>query len=200
MFKTLLTLDRNDLKKVNRDIAFDCVFYTILTLFLAFMFFLTNFWLATVQVVNVSMNDTLYEGNVLFLDRLQKVDRFDVIVFKHSETEDYIKRVIGLPGDTVYTINYEVYVNGEKIEEDYVRPCDKPGIYNGKKITRVLSTLEDVAPITMGDNEYFVMGDNREHSADSREFGPISGDLIKGVVLEWSIEHTDELTKIFDKK
>ncbi len=110
-----------------------------------------------------SMEDTLYHNDNLIVDkisyRFHEPERFDVIVFPaHYDSKTYlVKRVIGLPGETVY-IDGEgnIYIDDELLEEDY-----------GKEV--MLSGGIAQASITLGEDEYFVLGDNRNHSLDSRD-------------------------------
>ncbi len=118
-----------------------------------------------VKVTGVSMQDTLYQGDLLLLDKVSykfsNIKRFDVVVVK-EEDELLIKRVIGLPGESVSYIDNELYINDELVEENY--SIGETGDF--------LSELKN--------DEYFVMGDNREESADSRNFGSYSKDDILG--------------------
>lgn len=109
-----------------------------------------------------SMNDTLQNGDQLFVDkvsyRFSEPKRFDIIVFelKDAPGTHYIKRIIGLPGETVQIIDGYVYINGELLEEHY-----------GKD--EVIDEARRAAePITLGEDEYFVLGDNRNNSTDGR--------------------------------
>lgn len=123
-----------------------------------------------------SMENTLYHNDNLIVDkvsyRFSEPERFDVIVFPaHYDANTYlVKRVIGLPGETIY-IDGEgnIYVDEELLEEDY-----------GKEV--ILSGGIAQAPITLGEDEYFVLGDNRNHSLDSRDHmvGNISKEDIIG--------------------
>ena len=109
-----------------------------------------------------SMNPTLTNGDNLIVNkityRFTDPKRFDIVVFpyQHMKHTYYIKRIIGLPGETVY-IDPEgnIYINDEILEEDY-----------GKEIIKDAGRASE--PITLGDDEYFVMGDNRNDSSDSR--------------------------------
>lgn len=122
-----------------------------------------------------SMEPTLTEGDRVLVNKLSydlhDVNRGDVIVFERppnepvSEIEDLIKRVVGLPGDTVEGRDGRVYVNGTPLEEPYLP-------------SGVLT--DPFAPIEVPEGHVFVMGDNRGNSRDSRVFGPISEDLIVG--------------------
>lgn len=107
------------------------------------------------------MQNTLYNKDQLIVDkisyRFRDPERFDIIVFpfQYKENTYYIKRIIGLPGETVQILDGDIYINGEVLEEDY-----------GKE-TMVVSGRA-VNEIQLGEDEYFVLGDNRNHSEDSR--------------------------------
>lgn len=127
-----------------------------------------------------SMMNTLKNGDNIILDkisyRFHDPERFDIIVFPvANEEKNYIKRVIGLPGETVQIVNGFIYitsVDGEfyELEESYGAEVmlDDAGNY--------LTTI----PLKLGEDQYFVLGDNRNDSIDSRRIGPISRDIIKG--------------------
>ena len=113
-------------------------------------------------MVGVSMNTTLNDGEKIIINKLaylrDEPERFDVIVFSQSKSgHGYynIKRVIGLPGETVEIINGAVYINGEKLREEIE-----------VEAMRVAGLAEDA--IVLGENEFFVLGDNRNYSEDSR--------------------------------
>ena len=110
-----------------------------------------------------SMETTLYDGDNLIIDkisyRFEDPKRFDIIVFpfQYKENTFYIKRIIGLPGETVsITENGIIMINGEPLQESY-----------GKEVIRDPGMAKD--PITLSDGEYFVLGDNRNNSSDSRD-------------------------------
>lgn len=116
------------------------------------------------EVEGASMETTLSNGDNLIVDkisyRFRDPERFDIIVFpfKYKENTFYIKRIIGLPGETVQIDEQgNIYINGEKLEESYGREVIKP---ENIGIAR--------EPIVLGEDEYFVMGDNRNNSTDSR--------------------------------
>ncbi len=110
-----------------------------------------------------SMEPLLHDGDNLILDKLtyhfRDPERFDVVVFDQTESDHYIKRIIGLPGETVQIIDGYVYINGERLEDD---------VY-GKEV--MLQPMRAADPITLGEDEYFVLGDNRNYSRDSRDPG-----------------------------
>ena len=114
------------------------------------------------KVSGHSMETTLSDGDNLIVDkisyRFRDPERFEIIVFpfQYEEHTYYIKRIIGLPGETVQVIDGYVYINGEMLDENYgLEVMDNPGIA--------------AEPITLGEDEYFVLGDNRNHSSDSRD-------------------------------
>ena len=137
-----------------------------------------------------SMEMNYYDGDSVIADKLvykmTGLDRFDVILlypygrvtddtpigfvqreFMGVEEECYIKRVIGLPGETVQIVGSDILINGEVLEETYGKdPISRAGVAS--------------EPITLEENEYFVLGDNREVCEDSRTFGPVSGENICG--------------------
>ena len=128
------------------------------------------------SVSGSSMEPTLSDGDNLIVDkisyRFNDPERYDIIVFPFQYEEDtyYIKRIIGLPGETVQIIDGYTYINGELLESD---------IY-GAEIMEYAGIAE--VPITLGEDEYFVLGDNRNHSADSREasVGVLTRDMLMG--------------------
>ncbi len=113
---------------------------------------------------NFQNNDFILTSKITY--RFRGPERGDVIVFKAPSNPDidYIKRIIGLPGDTVTIQNGQVYVNGSLIDESFTSAATN--VWDGG------FSKEDV-PFKVPDDELFVMGDNRPRSSDSREFGPI---------------------------
>lgn len=116
------------------------------------------------EVKGASMESTLQNGDQLITDkityRFRDPQRFDIIVFPFQYEKDtyYIKRIIGLPGETVQIgEDGTIYIDGEVLEESYGREVISP-----ENIGRAAE------PITLGEDEYFVMGDNRNNSMDSR--------------------------------
>ncbi len=133
-----------------------------------------KFVIAPIKVIGPSMKDTLLDGDIMLLDkisyRFSDIERYDIVVIKH-EDELIIKRVIGLPGDTIEYKDNKLYINGIHYEEPFLATGTNTESFN----------LESVASETVvPDNSYFVLGDNREESKDSRVIGFISKNKIEG--------------------
>ncbi len=126
-----------------------------------------SFIATPVRVDGDSMNKTFKNGDILILYKLSKIKRFDVIVLhEEKDNEKIIKRVIGMPGDTVAIKDGEIYINDEKIDDEYA-----------------YGMTSDYDRITLKSDEYFILGDNRLISKDSRYFGPVKEKEIKGKVI-----------------
>lgn len=126
-----------------------------------------TFLVTPARVDGESMESTLYNGEVVLLNKIdlktKGLKRFDVVVFKYNK-DLLIKRVIGLPGETVEYINNELYINYKKVDIPFEFEDTKDFKYE------------------VPNNEYFVLGDNRDNSKDSRYFGSINLKNIKGKV------------------
>ena len=141
------------------------------TIVLALVLFVAiNFLTARIRVDGSSMQPSFTDGDYVIVNRLAyqfgDIQRGDVIVFPYplDEEDDYIKRVIGLPGDRVAVYGGIVYVNGEPINEPYI--LEQP--------------LADEAELIVPEGYVFVMGDNRNASSDSRSWGPLNIEKIIG--------------------
>jgi len=132
------------------------------------------------QVKGASMEPTFLSGEYIFTSKItykfRPMQKGDVVIFKSPKNPDieYIKRVMGLPGDKVLVQNSEVYINGQQISENYISA--KTNLWEG-------GFLKEGVTVTIPDGFIFVMGDNRPRSSDSREFGPININSIIGQVF-----------------
>ncbi len=129
------------------------------------------FFLWPAKVEGISMSPSVQDGDRVAICRFaayaELYDRGDLVVFDEQDyDENMIKRVIAVEGDTVYITNGEVYVNGELLVEDYA-----------------VGETEGEVYLVVPENSVFVMGDNREHSTDSRVFGTVSESEIYGRVI-----------------
>lgn len=152
------------------------------------------------KIPSGSMEDTLAIGDHLLVNKfiygskipfsdgriltIREPQRGDVIVFEYPEdpSKDFIKRVIGVPGDTVEIRNKQVLVNGQVYKNPH-EVYKEPGI-----IPKEMNPRDNRDPITVPANNYFVMGDNRDRSYDSRFWGTVSKEKIKGLafIKYWS--------------
>lgn len=151
--------EENVVKKVIKEI----VPYIVILLVVVII---RTYFVTPVIVNGPSMKPTLDGGEVMILNKRGTLDRFDVVVVKVARdgvNEKIIKRIIAMPGETIACENGIIYVNGKRQDEEYST-----------------GTTKDFELVELGDDEYFVMGDNREDSLDSRYFGPFKKDDIKG--------------------
>ncbi|WP_101843439.1 signal peptidase I [Halobacillus sp. Marseille-P3879] len=150
-------------------------------LIVAFVF--KTYLFASYIVDGESMEPTLHDGNLLMVNKIaydwQDMDRSDVIVFHANQEEDYVKRVIGLPGDEISFENDTLYINGEAAAEPYLEPL-RPN--DGEVFTEDFTLEEVTGEKVVPEGKMFVMGDNRRDSLDSRSFGFVSKEQIVGKV------------------
>lgn len=153
--------------------SFQWITMTILILILVLL--TKEFIFSTTIVDGVSMEPTLSTNERLLVNKIgfkiSDLSYGDIVEFKNPYNEDdydYIKRIIALEGDIVEIIDYNIYINGEKIKENYIKEKESTSFFND-------SYWE------IGTDEIFVLGDNRNRSQDSRIFGPINKTSIVGI-------------------
>ena len=142
------------------------------------------------------VNKVVYSPSALPLESTllpkKPIQRGHVIVFKFPEdpARDFIKRVIGLPGETVEVREKKVYINGTALEEPYVHFLAPPSAPSELHEVTSFDVRERFGPVTVPADQYFMMGDNRDNSADSRYWGFLRRDYIKGkaLVIYWSYQ------------
>lgn len=147
---------------------------------------LSTYVIAPFTVSGHSMDYTFADGDKVFVSKLSSnYERGDEVVFHANETDDYIKRVIGVPGDTVEYKDDVLYINGQAVDEPYLAQKKQEAKANGTapltpdfNIEYLSSTMSKTVP----EGTYFVMGDNRQHSTDSRVFGFVKKDAMIGKV------------------
>ena len=145
----------NTIKTFIKEILFFC-------LIIFTCYFVTQHIAQRVVVEGASMNPTFTDGSDLIMSRISYIEddpqRGDIIVFPYQYEDNtyFIKRIIGLPGETVQIVDGTIYINGEVLGESY-----------GREVMKNSGMAAD--PITLGDDEYFVLGDNRNDSTDSRD-------------------------------
>ena len=136
---------------------------------------------------HILVNKFIYGVKIPFTDRIvipfKMPQRGDIIVFKFPEDEkkDFIKRVVGLPGDTLEIKEKMVHINGKSLEEQYAAHSD-PMVYPG-----AIQPRDNYGPIVIPEDSYFTMGDNRDFSLDSRYWGFVKLNKIKGkaFIIYW---------------
>lgn len=141
----------------------------------AIVFLVVNALTGRFRIEGSSMEPLLHDGEYVIINRvvykLHPPERGDIIVFMRDGRRDYIKRVVGLPGETIEIRQGQVFINGQPLEEPYVKEA---GSYS-------------MSPRTIGPNEYFVLGDNRNNSSDSHNWGsvPLSAIDGKAWIIYW---------------
>ncbi|WP_370659274.1 signal peptidase I [Vagococcus jeotgali] len=144
------------------------------------VFIIRAFIFVPLEVSGSSMSPTLKESDFVVMENFSEIKRFDIIVFYSPDGSTYVKRVIGLPGEQVTYKKDQLYINGEKIEEPFLKDIKKKK--NEYVFTTDLESEEIIGSETIPENQYFVLGDNRRLSKDSRSFGTISEQSVIGKV------------------
>ncbi len=150
-----------------------------IVLVLACIFWVPEHVIQRTKVDGSSMTNTLHDEESLLVNKFEydftNPERYEIVIFHPKGTKEetlYVKRVYGLPGETIQIVGNDILINGEKIADDFAKNGTKdPGIAE--------------MPITLGENEYFVLGDNRQGSTDSRDpdVGLVNGEDITGHVI-----------------
>lgn len=173
---------------------------------LVLAFFIRSFIVQAFKIPSGSMIPTLLVGDHILVNKfifgpeipftnirpftLQRPKRGEVVVFLEpvERKKDFIKRVIGLPGETVQVIDRQVYINGKPLKHQN---------YAYYASSRYVRGLDNFGPITVPENCYFMMGDNRENSSDSRVWGPVPFELMKGkaFMIYWSWNGTNHTVR-----
>ena len=163
--------------------------------------FIRTFVVQAFKIPSGSMKDTLLVGDHLLVNKfiygvkipftdgktlipVSEPERGDIVVFKYPQNpeKDYIKRVIGIEGDVVKIVDKKLYVNGEPVNHDYARYTDDT-VYPAWRNPR-----DNLGPVTVPKDSLFVMGDNRDNSHDSRFWGFVNLNDVKGeaFIIYWS--------------
>lgn len=174
-----------------------------------FLRFANTFVIQTFYIPSGSMEDTLLIGDHLFVNRFiygtaitrveedllphRGIERGDIVIFRSPEdpTIDIVKRCVGLPGDTVEVVDKRLYLNGERVADDaYVLHKERTTYPDLASLPQDYRLRDQFGPYTVPGDSYFCMGDNRDRSYDSRFWGPVARELVKGraFMIYWSNE------------
>lgn len=161
---------------------------------LIFALIVRSFLFSPIIVDGPSMQPTLHDRDQMivnkFIYRFKQPDRFDIVIFHASNEKDFIKRVIGLPGEHVAVRDNQLYIDNEPIEQKFLEPYEDneiiyPVLTNDFSLEKLPGDY-DVIP----DNHILVLGDNRTNSTDSRSFGLVSMDQVVGKtnIVYWPLK------------
>lgn len=131
------------------------------------------------QVEGTSMNNTLQNGEQMLMFKLTELNRFDIVVFPdpRGSLDSYVKRIIGLPGDRLYYESDQLILNDQMVEEPYLQPLKEMSEGN---FTQDFNLWDNLGVTSVPEGYYFVLGDNRPYSGDSRQFGFVPIDSVIG--------------------
>ena len=164
-----------------RKEVFSWIKAILIAVILAFL--IRTYIFAPIVVDGESMMPTLQDHERIVLTKfgtnIDNIDRFDIVVFHATVDKDYIKRVIGLPGDHIEYKDDTLYINGKAYEEPYLDKY-KNQMTSGVPLTESFKLEDITGSMTVPEGQLFLMGDNRQNSLDSREIGTISVDEIVG--------------------
>jgi len=181
-------------------------------------FFIRTFVVQAFKIPTGSMEENLLIGDHLLVNKfvfapaatglerallpIDTISRGDIVVFKFPEDpeRDFIKRVIGLPGETLEIRAKKVHIDGVPLDEPYAHFLTLGGHSDFHEVT-VPGVRDQYGPVTVPEGQYFVMGDNRDNSEDSRFWGFLDRDLIKGraLVIYWSYDSNPGGGNVFSR-
>ncbi len=185
-------------------------YYEALLIAIIFVNFARIFVFQAFKIPTPSMEDNLLVGDHIIVNKFiygppgaafankllgfRDVMRGDIVVFRFplDRETDFVKRVIGLPGDTVTIRDKRVYINGREVQEEYTFYQDATIYPDESRLPEPYRSRDQYGPFMVPESEYFVMGDNRDRSNDSRYWGTVPRALIKGraFLVYWSFRGT----------
>lgn len=193
-------------EKKKREVSLFREYFELFAETAVFVFFVMTFVVQAFQIPTGSMEDTLLIGDHLLVNKfvyastffsweekilpIKKVKRGDIVVFRYPEdpTKDFVKRVIALGGEKIEIRDKKVYINDKPIEEPYKVHKDSVIFNSHEFVPENVMIRDNFGPVVVPEGCYFVMGDNRDNSSDSRYWGFLERDLIKGKpwIIYWS--------------
>ena len=182
-------------------------YYEALLIAIVFVNFARIFAFQAFKIPSGSMEDNLKIGDHIIVNKfiygpqvpalrglvpLRDVRRGDVVVFRYPEQPevDFVKRVVALPGETILIRDKKVFIDGKQLDEPYVVFDDERVYPAGPFLPEPYRSRDQFGPFTLPPGQYFAMGDNRDHSHDSRYWGTVPRSLIKGraFMVYWSFD------------
>ena len=182
-------------------------YYEALLIAIVFVNFARIFAFQAFKIPSGSMEDNLLIGDHIIVNKfiygakapvldkvlpLRDIRRGDIVVFRYPEQPDvdFVKRVVALPGETIAIRNKKVFIDGRPLDEPYVVFDDERTYPEGPFLPEPYRSRDQYGPVRVREGEYFAMGDNRDHSHDSRYWGGVPRALIKGraFVVYWSFD------------
>ena len=181
-------------------------YFEALLIAVVFVNFARIFVFQAFKIPTGSMVDNLLVGDHIIVNKfvygapgplrglfaIREVRRGDIVVFRYPRDldTDFVKRVIGLPGETVLIRNKKVFIDGKRLQEDYVVHKDSMIFPRRRLLPEPQRSRDQFGPFRVPPDQYFVMGDNRDQSNDSRYWGTVSRELIKGraFLVYWSFK------------
>ncbi len=176
-----------ELTKGKKSMVREYIEAILIALFFALI--IRTFVIAAYKIPSGSMLETLQIGDHMLVNKFiygvknpltgeyiidgRDPQRGDIVVFPYPNNPkvDYVKRIVGIPGDVIEIRNKQLYRNGEAVQEDYIQHSQPNTVMNRR---------DNMEPITVPEGKYFMMGDNRDDSQDSRFFGVVDGDTFHG--------------------
>jgi len=199
-------MSKKEKEKKKREISLFREYFELFAETAVFVFFVMTFVVQAFQIPTGSMENTLLVGDHLLVNKfvyastffpweekilpIKKIKRGDIVVFRYPEdpTKDFVKRVIALEGETIEIKDKKVYINGKSIDEPYKIHKDSLIFNSNEFIPENFIIRDNYGPVLVPKGHYFVMGDNRDNSSDSRYWGFLPREMIKGKpwIIYWS--------------
>jgi signal peptidase I len=184
-------------------------YWEALLIAIVFVNFARVFVFQAFKIPSGSMEDNLKVGDHIIVNKfiygpkgdsflsklvpLRDVRRGDIVVFRYPEDPqtDFVKRVVGLPGETIAVRDKKVFIDGKALDEPYVVFIDNKAFPNNEFLPEQYRLRDNFGPVTIPPDQYFAMGDNRDNSRDSRYWGTVPRGYIKGraFMVYWSFDH-----------
>lgn len=154
----------------------------MLAISIVLVFIIRGFLFIPLSIDGISMEKNLKQGDHVITEKMSEIHRFDIIVFHLDDGKTYVKRVIGLPGEEIAYKKDQLYINGKKRMESFLTK-NKEGYTPNSNYTNEFTTRTLLSTKQIPENCYFVLGDNRRLSKDSRSFGVVHQNQVFGKVV-----------------